>query len=163
MAYGRNLLTNNSVLPTRVSADGNPYHKAGGITIDWATVAAPGSDATLPDGSVIRTGNKFLRYGQVVTKITASGKFGPYDPGAADGRQTLARGNAYICDETILQYPGESAAVSAPNDQVGSVIEGGLAWIDRILNSGVGAASLAAGPTLANVEATFPTARWVRN
>lgn len=161
--YGRNLFTNNSVLPTRVSVDGSPKYKTGGVTIDWATVTAPGAPASLPDGSVVQAGNKYLRYGQVITKITASGKFGPYDPAAADGRQTLARGNAFIVDETILQYPGESAAISGAQDQAGGVIEGGECWIDRILQSGVGAASLAAGPTLANLEATFPRCSWVRN
>jgi hypothetical protein len=94
---GRNLLTTSTVQPVRVSADGSPLYKAGGVTIDWTTVVAvAGADVTLPDGDVIRIGQKYLRYGQV-------------------------------------------------------------------LNSGVGAASLAAGPTLANVEAMFPTARWVRN
>jgi hypothetical protein len=102
---GRNLLTTSTVQPVRVSADGSPLYKAGGVTIDWTTVVAvAGSDVTLPDGDVIRIGQKYLRYGQVITKITASGKFGPYDPGAGDGRQTLARGNAYILDETWLQY-----------------------------------------------------------
>lgn len=161
--YGRNQFTNNSVNATRVSVDGSPKYKTGGITIDWTTVAAPGSLQTLPDNSTIQAGNKFLRYGQVLTKITASGKYGPYDPAAADGRQTLARGNAFIADETILQYPGESAAVSGAVDQVGGVIEGGECWIDRVLQSGVGAASLAAGPTLANLETTFPRCSWVRN
>jgi hypothetical protein len=161
---GRNLLTTSTVQPVRVSADGSPLYKAGGVTIDWTTVVAvAGADVTLPDGDVIRIGQKYLRYGQVITKITASGKFGPYDPGAGDGRQTLARGNAYILDETWLQFTAESAALGAANDQIGGCIEGGLLWVDRVLNSGVGAASLAAGPTLANVEATFPTARWVRN
>jgi hypothetical protein len=38
---GRTVLTGqNSIMPTRVSADGSPKYKAGGITIDWGTVAA---------------------------------------------------------------------------------------------------------------------------
>jgi hypothetical protein len=52
-----------------VSADGSPEAKAGGVTIDWATVAAPGADVTLPDGQVIPAGVKYLRYGQVVQLI----------------------------------------------------------------------------------------------
>lgn len=71
MAYGRTVLTNNSVFPTRVSADGSPKYKAGGVTIDWTSVTAvSGSDVTLPDGSIIRIGQKYLRYGQVICKIT---------------------------------------------------------------------------------------------
>lgn len=155
--YGRNLLTNNHVQPTRVSADGSPKYKTGGVGIDWSTVAAvAGSDVTLPDGSVIRIGQKYLRYGQIITRITASGLFGPYDPAAADGRQTLTRGEAFILDQTLLQYTTGTAMVSAQNDQVGNVFDGGEVFIDRILNSGGGAASLAAGPTLANVNTTFP-------
>lgn len=68
--FGRTLLNQNSVFPTRVSADGSPIYKPGGITIDWSTVTAAGSDVTLPDGSVIRSGQKYLRYGQVLTKKT---------------------------------------------------------------------------------------------
>jgi hypothetical protein len=70
MAFGRTVLPANSVFPTRVSADGSPVYKAGGITIDWAAVTASGSDVTLPDGSVIKANLKFLRYGQVVCKET---------------------------------------------------------------------------------------------
>lgn len=162
--FGRNLLTTDVVAPTRVSADGEPEYKVGGLTIDWTTVVAvSGSDAALTDGSIIRIGTKFLRYGQVMVKITASGKYGPYDPAAGDGRQTLARGSAYIMDETVLEFSAGIGAISTRNDQFGSAIEGGAMFIDRILQSGVAAASLALGPTLANLEALFPRARWVRN
>lgn len=163
MAYGRTSLANNNVFPTRVSADGIPKYKAGGITIDWATVAALGSDTTLPDGSVVRSGQKMLRYGQVVTKITATGLFGPYDPAAADGRQTLARGDCFVMDETVLQYPSGSPLLGASTDQTGGAIEGGDIWIDRVLQAGTGAASLAAGPTLANLSTAFPAFYYVRN
>jgi hypothetical protein len=162
--YGRNLLTTDVIAPTRVTTDGEPEYKTGGITIDWSTVAAvAGSDVNLPDGSIIRVGTKYLRYGQVVTKITATGKFGPYDSAAADGRQLLARGDAFILDETFTEFSAGIAGISTRNDQVGSAIEGGSLFVNRVLNSGGGAASLAAGPTLAALEAAFPRARWVRN
>jgi hypothetical protein len=39
------------------------------ITLDLTTVpAASGSDVTLPDGSIIKANNQFLRYGQVMTQ-----------------------------------------------------------------------------------------------
>lgn len=72
MAYGRTVLTNNSAFNTRVSADGSPKYKSGGVTLDWSTVTALGSDTTYPDGSVIRSGNKVLRYGQILCKITGA-------------------------------------------------------------------------------------------
>lgn len=257
MPFGRQLLATNVVNSTRVSADGSPRYKSGGITLDLTTVpAASGSDVTLPDGSLIKANNQYLRYGQVLTKITtatsqtltgtASGgtftltllrpdtqqqvttaaiafnasaatvlaaiqavlgpqqalsssggplgtgavtvvfgaffpimvvngalltggtvtpavtvvgtganKFGPYDPGASDGRQTLTRGNCFILDETWLATP---AGVMGPsgNDNIGGVIEGGPMFTDRIMHSGGAAASLALGPTYVNLLAAFP-------
>jgi hypothetical protein len=132
-----------------VSADGAPEAKTGGVTIDWATVAAvAGADVTWNDGVTVKIGEKGLRYGQVITKITASGKYGPYDPAAVDGRQTLTKGEAYILNRSALQLE--------PKDEHPEAIFGGRVFWDRIINSGGGAASLAAGPTEANVLATFP-------
>lgn len=276
MAFGQTTLINNSVLQTRVSADGSPDYKAGGVTIDWSTVTAvSGSNATLPDGSVVLIGQKYLRYGQVLTRIgvaevqtytltggptagtatitfaatgaypsesfaiaynaagsavqtamralarfggntavtvartgagsngdpyiytatfnksagdvttptgthtftggttptitiatgtpagSTAGYFGPYDPDATDGRATLARGEAYILDETVLQYGSGSSALGGANDHYGSCVEGGPLWRDRVLHSAAAAHTLALGPTLAEVEAAFPNVRWV--
>jgi hypothetical protein len=263
--YGRTLLTNNSVFPTRVSSDGRPNCKSGGATIDWANVTAvSGSDVTLPDGSVIKVGQKYLRYGQVLCKETTgetqtltgtatsgnftlslvrpdtgapvttgniafnasaatvlaaiqavmgpgqavsasggalgtnpvvvtfgtdvqtmtvnagtlaggtvtnaattntgtTGYFGPYDPSASDGRQNLNRGDCFILDETVLQYSGGSSALGPANDQVGSLIDGGDVFIDRVLHSGTATHTLAAGPTLAELLAAFPRISPVRD
>jgi hypothetical protein len=64
------------------------------------------------------------------------------------------RGEAYILNETIKE------------DDIGSdhppVIEGGLVFLSRIIQSGVVAASLALGPTLANLLAGFPRLRLVK-
>jgi hypothetical protein len=73
MPYGRTLLTNTSPYPTRVSADGSAEYKTGGIVLDLTTVtAASGSDITLPDGSVMKANTQFMRYGQVLCKITTA-------------------------------------------------------------------------------------------
>lgn len=161
--YGRTVLANNAVFSTRVSADGSPEYKAGGITIDWTVVVAASGDQTLADGSIVKDGQKYLRYGQVMTKITATGKFAPYDPALTTGVELLARGNCFILDETVLQYGSGSTLLSVANDQVGSAIEGGKVWIDRILQSGTGSASLADGPTLANLLTAFPNLYIVRD
>ena len=260
MPLGRTVFANSVVMPTRVSADGNPKYKAGGIMIDLTTIpAASGTDTSLPDGSTIKAGQQFLRYGQILTKVTTSeiqtitmtatggtfkvtipafgvqtgaeafnvsaatlqadlrtatgnnaitvalsggvytitfpaamgdvglavldtslltggtatvatphqgtqyGKFGPYDPAATDGRQTLTRGEAFILDETWLYYPSGSPMTSAPNDFIGGVFEGGDVWFDHLLQSGVAAHSLAAGPTLAEFEAVFPRVSYYKN
>lgn len=82
---------------------------------------------------------------------TSAGKFGPYDSAAADGRQTLARGQLFVIPRTVKEtdFNAENPAV----------YEGGVLWRDRVIAT-TGAASLAAGPTFANVEANMPLVRW---
>jgi len=46
--------------------------KVGGITIDWSLFAAAGSDATLPDQTPIKTGDKYIRFGQVLCRVSQS-------------------------------------------------------------------------------------------
>jgi hypothetical protein len=126
-----------------VTADGRPEMKHAGVTLDWATVdAIAGSDVTYLDGVVVKVGEKAVRYGTVLTKITATGLYGVYDPAATDGRQTLARDNVYVVNETTSNHP--------------PVLYGGLCYRDRIIQSGTGAASKAAGPTLATLLAVLP-------
>lgn len=161
--YGRQVQTTHVIYPTRCSYDGVPEYKAGGLTIDWTTVAAAAAtDTTLPDGSIVRAGSQFARYGQVWAKISASGKYGPFDPAAADGRQVLVRGECFVQDETLVSSTGNSI-LPRTNEIRGGVTEGGRIWIARILNSGTAAHSLAAGPTLAEFMAAFPRFLLVEN
>jgi hypothetical protein len=140
----------------QVSANGRPLSKAGGITVDWATVAAQAStDATWEENVVLKVGKKGMRYGQVVTLITASGKYGPYDPAASDGRQTLTRGSCFILNKSVLE---EERMSDHPH-----AIYGGQCFIGRILNSGVATHTLALGPTEAEVLAAFPELHPVRD
>jgi hypothetical protein len=147
--FGRTVL---GVVGTSIQllADGRQGDKpVGGITIDWSTVAAvSGSDAVLSDSVTVKVGSSYLRYGQVICKITASGKYGPYDPAATDGRQTLARGSAWLLNRTVVN--------NDPKADYPDVINGGTVYKARLIQAGTGAASLAAGPTLANLESTFP-------
>jgi hypothetical protein len=154
--FGNTFLSQNAVFPTRVSCDGRPNYKVGGITIDWTTVSAASGDVTLGDGSVIKDGQKYLRYGQILTRITSSGKYGPYDPSTTDGRQTLTRGECFILDQTLLQYSAGSSGLSAANDIVGGVFDGGSVWLARVLNAGSGSHSLTAGPTKTEFLTAFP-------
>jgi hypothetical protein len=133
-----------------VSADGRPLAKPGGISIDWSTVAAvSGADVTLNDGTLIPIGFKYQRYGQTVCRITANGKFGPYDPAAADGRQLLVKGDCFWLNRTVLESDPAS-------DHGGVACYGGLVFLLRLLNTGVGAHTLAGGPTLAELYTAFP-------
>jgi len=148
MAYGRTVI-GGIARSLQVTADGTPKMKAGGVTIDWSTVAAvSGSDVTLNDGTVVPVGAKYLRYGQVITLITASSKYGPYDVSPVnDGRQTLARGKCFILNETVVN--------DDPKSDHPPVLDGGRVWKGRLIMT-TGTASLTAGPTVANFEAAFP-------
>lgn len=157
--YGNTNLPQNSIFDTHVSADGNPILKAGGATIDWSLVAAASGDTTLADGSVVRDGQKYLRYGQVLTKVTATGFYAPYDSALTQGSQLIAQGSIYVLDQTVLQYPSGSSLLGGVNDQIGGLIEGGSVWLDRIIQAGSGSHSKAAGPTLAELLAAMPNLR----
>lgn len=133
----------------QVTADGKPECKSGGVTIDWSTVAAiAGADVTWLDGLVVKIGEKALRYGQVIAKITASGKYGPWDIAAADGRQLLAQGDIFILNESMRE------------DEVASdhpvAIFGGRVFMNRVIQSEAATHTLALGPTRAEVLAAFP-------
>lgn len=129
------------------------HRRPGGITVDWATVAAvAGADVTLQDSVTVPIGDKYLRYGQTLMMITASGKYGPYDPAAADGRQLFVRGRAVVVEKTVVEKD--------TNSDHPSVVDGGILFKDRVIQSGVGAHTLAAGPTLAEFEALFPLVTW---
>lgn len=161
--YGRTVLAQNSVFPTRVSADGSPTYKAGGATIDWTQATTASGDVTLTDGSVIKDGQKYLRYGQILTRITSTGLYAPYNPDLTNGRELLTRGRCFILDQTVLQYGAGTSLLSAPNDVVGGVFDGGAVWFDRILQSGVATHSLTAGPTKAEFLAAFPLVQVVED
>jgi len=164
MAFGRTFLPNNQIYPTRVSADGKPNYKQGGVTVDWATVTGSGgsgtSTATLADGSLIYDNVKYLRYGQVLTMISATGKYGPYDASAGDGRQTLTRGQCFVVDQTFLQYATGIPQNSVVNDHIGGVFDDGLVFFGRLLQSGTNSSTGALGPTLANFNTAFPAIKY---
>jgi hypothetical protein len=87
------------------------------------------------------------------TPVANSGDFGPYDPAATDGRQALTRGNCGILNESLFEFGPYNFGPFATNHP--GVIVGGLVWRPRLLAT-AGAASLAAGPTFAALEAALP-------
>jgi hypothetical protein len=152
----------NDVFPKAIDGAGTPLgivanpnglrYKPGGMTVDWSTVAAvAGSDVTLEEGFVIRIGDKYLRHGQVMCEITASGKYGPHDPAASDGRQTLTRSKCFLVERAVRESDRMSLLVAG--------LEGGRVYIGRVLHAGTGTASLAAGPQLAALLAVMPELR----
>lgn len=135
--------------------------KSGGITLDVSTIAAvSGSDVTLVDETVVKVGAKYLRFGQVLCMITASGLYGPYDPSVSDGRQLLNRGQCFFLDKTWIDVvAGTLTGVGQGSLHVAGFY-GGDVWKGRILMT-AGTHSLAAGPTVAEFEAAFPQVQWV--
>jgi hypothetical protein len=157
--YGRQVLPETVGNNLQVQADGYPEWIAGGATIDWSTVTAQsGSDVTYNDGTVVRVGQKALRYGTVLAKITSggsTGKWGPADTttGIADGRQTASRGNCGILNETVKE--GDAYEIIESQSSIVGLIEGGMIYKSRLANIG-GSNQF----TFANLESALPRLRY---
>lgn len=156
MGFGLKNLTASSGVPISITYDGHIEWKSGSITIDWTTIAAvSGSNLVLAaDQLTVPIGQKVLVFGQVMSEITASGLYGPYDPAASDGRQTLTRGKVGLLNMTVLQTGVLN--ITAGNTDNMNLVEGGRVWADRLIQAGTGTHTLAAGPTLAELLAVFP-------
>lgn len=76
--YGRQVIGTTGEIGFQILSGADAKWKPAGITIDWGTVYPVATDTVLNDGNTILTGNKHLRYGQFMLKITSSGKYGPY-------------------------------------------------------------------------------------
>lgn len=87
--------------------------------------------------------------------VTNQGKYGPYDPAATDGRQTLSRGNCFVNNRTVKENGYVSDLQSGGASNHPQVFDGGTVWKPRVLMT-AGTASLADGPTVATFEAAFP-------
>lgn len=127
--------------------------KHGGLTIDWTTVTAVGSDTTLADGTVVKSGDKYIICGTILTRITSGGKFGPADTSVSDGRQlvtAVVRGDCYILDRTVVKS-------ELGSDIIGCVFDSGAAYKSRLQMGGSNQ------PTEANVEVMLPAITFVTN
>lgn len=157
--FGRQLLGTVGVsLTVWAGPDARIVAKKGGGTIDWGTVAIvnAGADTTWLDNFVVPAGKKALRYGQILCRITSgptAGYFGPYDPAATDGRQTLSRGDVFFIAESVVQT--DWAADNPP------LYEGGDVYSVRMIALTSGTHSLAAGPTFAELMPLLPLLRLV--
>jgi hypothetical protein len=112
------------------------------IIIDPSVVTADGD------------GRKILRAGTLVLQMTSganSGRFGPYASGATDGRQTLARGKAFILGEDVeCTYIDEwTGAVAGENPTPASGLFGYCVFATSALTLN--------SASVANVQAAMPT------
>jgi hypothetical protein len=155
MAIGYRSLTASSGIPISVTYDGKPEWKAGSVVIDWSTVAAvSGSPVTTNDQLTIPVGQKFLRYGQFMVQITATGLYGPYDPGASDGREAPVIGKCGVLNQTILETGVLN--ITTRDTAYRNLITGGKVWYDRLIQSVAATHTLALGPTFAELKAALP-------
>lgn len=260
MSYGRKVLSKTGRDAAVLADLRDAQFKVGGITVDWSLVAAAVADSVLTDQTPVKTGEKYLRFGQIMCEVTqvevqtvdlsgdddptggtweltilgetiegiaynvsaaalqaliraldadganqvtvsksgfvytitfpesvdnvsaitadstgltggggdtfaitvstttqgtaSSGKFGPYDSSATDGRQNLTRGKCFVLNRTVKEK-GYAEAINIGETDHPQVFDGGTVWKDRVLMT-TGTHSLAAGPTVTEFEAAFP-------
>jgi hypothetical protein len=133
----------------QVSADGAPKYKAGGITVNWASVPAcppnggtyygvtvANGQAEFEDGVIVKVGEKALRYGTVMIydpaldlqPVTDGDPQGAYRPALTGDMATLGtRSNTFIVNETWLEEDNNSNHIG--------VMDGGRMFRARIVKS----------------------------
>lgn len=116
-----------------VSADGSPEAKTAGITIAWETVPATTAAFVYPNSDTVEVGEKFLRYGTVLCKVTggaSDGKYAPHGATASGGSLAAAgRGNWVILNRSVHEY-------DIASDHCEALI-GGRVYKKRILAQGL--------------------------
>lgn len=152
----------------RIASAGGVSASGGALPGSAVTVTFPASMGDAPQltstNSLTGGSSPAIAHATTTAGLASNGKFGPYDPSATDGRQTLTRGDAFILNETWVYNPaGSSFAGLGGTDTIGGVFNAGLCWFDRLLQSGAASASLALGPTKANLETLFPNIYYVKN
>lgn len=92
-------------------------------TLTWRKALGNVAEVTV-DESSLESGGSITVTIATSTGGTDSGKYGPADTTASDGRQSLERGNVYILDETVVY--------SEPGSDHPAVFEGGRIWEQRL-------------------------------
>ncbi len=115
--------------PIYVSADGKPEYKTRGITFDWSLVAAVAQDTTLPDDTVVKSGSKYIRFGQVVCRVgTAEVQTYTWTGGPTAGAAVLtfpAAADRLAESTTPLAFNATAAQVQAALEALPHVGVGG--------------------------------------
>lgn len=126
-SYGRTVVGTTGT-PIQVIADGRTDgFKHVGVTIDWSTVTAVSADTTLLDGTIVKNGDKYLRYGQIIDRI-ATAEVQVIDLSAGDDPTAGTWTITYSGQTTsALAYDASAAAVQTAlealsNIQVGDVV-----------------------------------------
>ena len=148
--YQANIATVGAAVPLIASDFEDVLWKPGGITIDWDQITAVGADTPLENGIVIPAGYKYIPTGEILAKITASGKYRIHRTNSADGSQTLERGYCWLVNVHITQLPLPPAIIQSGASDHPGVFNGGTIWRARLKIGGANQA------TLAQFVAAFP-------
>lgn len=124
-----------------------------GTTYTIAFPAALGEVSLSADGSLL-TGAGAQPATVVTPSLAIPGGYGPFDPSASDGRQTLSIGKCGLMNVTVIEKG--VLGITATDNRNTNLIVGGRVWEARLIQSGVGTHSLAAGPTRAELLAALP-------
>ena len=131
-----------------VSADGSPSTKIAGGQLGWAAIVAVAADYTFKDVDFVEAGEKFIRYGTVLARVTAAsagtialdanivGKFVPLLGGGAAGDYTsyngdatmavsIAEGDVFVANRSVHEYDVVS--------DYAEMIDGGRVYKRRLL------------------------------
>jgi hypothetical protein len=121
-----------------------------GTTVAVVQEGAADADLTLGDGTVVKAGKKYIPAGTILSQITASGKYGPADTSASDGRQTVdatQRGKSWILNEDIFED-------DLGSDHNADAFDAGTVYEARLKVGGTNQ------PTRTNFVAMFPQVRF---
>jgi hypothetical protein len=167
LAFDAAVATHQAAIDAAIGANKITVSGAGALPGNVHTLTVSGQALYVAFPTAVLTANA-LTGGTAPTAAFAttagatSGQFGPFDSAASDGRQTLLQGRCFILNETLLEYSQLGTYVPSPTPTVVGAIEGGRVWKSRVLATN-GSASLAAGPTYANLQAAMPGIEFVEN
>src|SRR5205823_1774548 len=131
---------------TRISAWGLVTVALAGAVYTITFPSAAGNPPQLTNTNNLTGTSPTVTNATTTGGLATNGEYGPYDPSATDGRQTLTRGDCFILDETWLEFAAGGGPLAGVGsiEIVGGLIEGGDVWKNRLLMT-TGTASLAAG------------------
>jgi hypothetical protein len=121
--FGRQVLesTGRAIMALAELADA--LWKAGGVTIDWSTITAVSADTTLADETVVKNGDKYIRFGTVIGRIagaevqTIEFTGGPSSGGAT---LTLPASGSQLAETASAAIP-YNASAQAAQDIINSI------------------------------------------
>lgn len=154
LAYNASAATVQAALEELVGAGMVTVGKTGFVyTLTFAAGLGNLTQVTVNSGSLTSGGTVTVTIATTTQGVASAGKYGPYDAGATDGRQTLARGKCYILNmSTVEPLVGSGVGMVTEHPPV---IEGGLVWKARLKVGGTGQ------PAWNTFEAAFPRIRYV--